>query len=222
MVLAGILLTIVSSAFSTSSVASIPIKAYKIMVDRDKTTDQYFMFAVDAITEDSSHYDSNLGNLGQDGRKLDVTALLDENLFLGDDSANPELTVFSYRVESNIHGKEFTLQIAITPFSCVDSKVGLKAVLTNTAAEMTDESCEASQGASLVKSVDIPATASSGFLQNVWIVRDNNATVQGQHPWITRGSVAMLLYEDDLKNAKTTGNFGEYTSTVTFTLTIGD
>lgn len=195
-----------------SDTATFYLKAYKNNVTNDNPT---LLYITDAITTDSSSYDTNLGYLGDEKRtELNLTSDLSE--LLGDlTREDPEIVVFSYRVESKEAGS-FKLGLSASgPFTndttSIDFEWALKNVTfsTNGSAVLNGYWSEGQwiEG----ETFDATPKENGAELKNTWYVENTNNDI-----WYKRGGVALLIDRSDYENSET---YGRYQTKVTVTLT---
>lgn len=209
-----VLLLVLSATYSSSSVsdtATFYLKAYKNNVTDTTPT---LLYITDAITTDSSNYDENLGYLG-DGRNLDLTSSLSKLLSsVNNTKEEPEVIVFSYRVES-VSTDTGTYNIEISsngPFKNEDesittnNKVDFKWALTNVTFS-TDGSASLSSSISKGSS-----RASTSPLEDSWSVSNDS---NPPSVWYRRGAVAILIDRKSYDLAR----YGNYQTSVTVKLT---
>ena len=210
-----VLLLVLSATYSSSSVsdtATFYLKAYKNNVTDTTST---LLYITDAITTDSSNYETNLGYLGDDRSELNLTS--DLSNLLGDlTREDPEIVVFSYRVESKDSGSFKLSLTANGPFendgSTIDFEWALRNVTfsTNGSAVLTGYWSEGQwiEG----ETFDATPKENGGELKNTWYVENTNNDV-----WYKRGGVALLIDRSDYENSDSA--YGKYETYVTVNLT---
>lgn len=202
-----------------SDTATFYLKAYKNNVTNDNPT---LLYITDAITTDSSSYDTNLGYLGDERKELNLTSDLSE--LLGDlTREDPEIVVFSYRVESKESGS-FELGLSASgPFTndttnaFIDFEWALRNVTfsTNGSAVLKEQGYW--QEGEWIKTYDAETLdagpkQNGAELKNTWYVENTNNDI-----WYKRGGIAMLIDRSDYETSNTA--YGKYKTTVTVTLT---
>ena len=200
-----------------SDTATFYLKAYKNNVTNDNPT---LLYITDAITTDSSSYDTNLGYLGDERKELNLTS--DLSNLLGDlTREDPEIVVFSYRVESNESG---SFQLSLTangPFENDGSTIDFEWALRNVTFSTNGEAKLAEQGywdwgqwvvTHEAETLDAGPKQKGGELKNTWYVENTNNDV-----WYKRGGVALLIDRSDYENSDSA--YGKYETYVTVKLT---
>ena len=216
-----VLLLVLSATYSSSSVsdtATFYLKAYKNNVTDTTPT---LLYITDAITTDSSNYETNLGYLGGDRSELNLTSDLSE--LLGDlTREDPEIVVFSYRVESKESGS-FELGLSASgPFTndttnaSIDFEWALRNVTfsTNGSAVLKEHGYWDDNGQWIVEkaeTLDAGPKQNESELKNTWYVENSSNDI-----WYKRGGVALLIDRSGYENSET---YGRYQTAVTVTLT---
>ena len=216
-----ILLMALSGTYSNTPVsdtATFYLKAYKNNVTDDNPT---LLYITDAITTDSSSYETNLGYLGDERKELNLTSDLSE--LLGDlTREDPEIVVFSYRVESKQAGS-FELGLSADgPFTSdttnasIDFEWALKNVTFSTnGLAVLKEQWYYQEGEWIktydAETLDAGPKQNGAELKNTWYVENTNNDI-----WYKRGGVALLIDRSGYENSET---YGRYQTNVTVTLT---
>lgn len=208
-----------------SDTATFYLKAYKNNVTNDNPT---LLYITDAITTDSSSYDTNLGYLGDEDRtELNLTSDLSE--LLGDlTREDPEIVVFSYRVESKESGSFKLSLTANGPFENDGSTIDFEWALRNVTFSTNGEAKLAEQGywqegdywwsdkewikTYDAETLDAGPKQNGAELKNTWYVENTNNDV-----WYKRGGVALLIDRSDYENSDSA--YGKYETYVTVNLT---
>lgn len=191
------------------SSASLVLKAYKNNAAKSGTA----LYVTDAITTDSSHYDENLGYLG-DGRNLELTSSLSKLLSSANNKNEiPEVIVFSYRVES-VSTDTGTYSINISSKGSFKNEndsfttkntVDFTWALTNVTFS-TDGSASLSSSSS-----EGSSRASTTPLKDSWSVSNDS---NSPSVWYRRGAVAILIDRNSYDSAQ----YGNYQTSVTVEL----
>lgn len=215
-----VLLLVLSATYSSSSVsdtATFYLKAYKNNVTDTTPT---LLYITDAITTDSSNYETNLGYLGDDRSELNLTS--DLSNLLGDlTREDPEIVVFSYRVESKDSGSFKLSLTANGPFENDGSTIDFEWALRNVTFSTNGEAKLAEQGywdggqwvvTHEAETLDAGPKQKGGELKNTWYVENTNNDV-----WYKRGGVALLIDRSDYENSDSA--YGKYETYVTVNLT---
>ena len=226
-----IFLMALSCAYSVGRVyepvkSTLVLKAYKNRISGENSINVYI---TDAITTDESHYNDNLGYLDEN-RSLDLSSAVPE--LIGDLSLyDPEIIVFSYRVESNIKDGNFRIDISANgPFksesadSTIDFEWALRHVSFSSdgAAVLNEEGHEEWNWGNLQFEyvVDIykeqyeinvkKVSDSDNSLYDQWNVKNDDGDA-----WYRRGGIALLIDRNQYNSA----SVGNYKTTVTVKLT---
>ena len=223
-----ILLMALSGTYSNTPVsdtATFYLKAYKNNVTDDNPT---LLYITDAITTDSSSYETNLGYLGDERKELNLTSDLSE--LLGDlTREDPEIVVFSYRVESKEAGS-FELGLSASgPFTndTTNASIDFEWALRNVTFSTNGSAVLKEQGywqegdywwdddewikTYDAETLDAGPKQNGAELKNTWYVENTNNDI-----WYKRGGVALLIDRSGYENSKT---YGRYQTKVTVTLT---
>ena len=202
-----------------SDTATFYLKAYKNNVTESTPT---LLYITDAITTDSSSYETNLGYLGDEDRtELNLTSDLSE--LLGDlTREDPEIVVFSYRVESKEAGS-FELGLSASgPFTndTTNASIDFEWALRNVTFSTNGSAVLKEQGywdngqwiVEKAETLDAGPKQNGAELENTWYVENSN----NDDIWYKRGGVALLIDRSGYENSET---YGRYQTAVTVTLT---